>query len=858
MEGFELIQNAKNVDFTGLGEWIDAHSKRIECFAFQYGLSLDHALEITLDTFSTFRKELESYDEPKQLVCALYKISIDKITHVYSTIQVPDDIFAFNEDMELHTKIIELNEKYRIPFVLSVFHDLNSEEIAAITGELMIEVEDRIRIAKELLGEDSLGKHIELLGKSYDRLPLQFKASQIIGTGSKTEKPKSFRKKSVLRAVIGVLVLSVSIIAIIILPNKDKQADSADSYFVELKERYKEERDRQQEVLKLTDERFNDINFIREADDRVNELKIADDLMERKDLEVEFEKIINDLKPPSEMIFDLIETTLADDEAASIAYLSRLQDKVNDMIAIYNGIIWDYRETIEDFEAGTQKAATMMLSHTEFPEEFQNMIDTMRDHSIKLCTTKNAGEIKSCYHNSTHSYQIQHYTHHNTAGYVNMMAYEYYLNYMNLEYSLDWIANELQVIQNTVLQGQQDVKMYPILESYYISFFHDIIKGTEFTEGFEALGRVPDDYLEVWNRFYTSEDVTPIAYLIFPIVEEMEQSDWRGSDRWEQFNRDKIIEALKLARSGELEHVMYGDVPVVHDDLVEFPNALFSSDVTRLYNEFIKSYDNTIFKDLSPNYVVGVFDYANEMEDPETMFNLIDKDTAEYLESPHSGSLEKYIEQWQKGFSLFKGATKIEFKAHDLVRDRRNYYSSIIITDDDHNEWNFVLSLGKNRIWYVRDIRHISLPSSQNFTEELIPEVFQDQLPYLYDYVASSEEFILSHEASAIEIVGLYFYAGALGDFETQYSLYYQGPGSNVIEKEQYVKESMAKGPQLEIEDLFKTISFKGMEQDTNGNWPGVATLTVNDEKNPGEEAKKSFKVIWTEHGWRVVYNPME
>ena len=68
----------------------------------------------------------------------------------------------------------------------------------------------------------------------------------------------------------------------------------------------------------------------------------------------------------------------------------------------------------------------------------------------------------------------------------------------------------------------------------------------------------------------------------------------------------------------------------------------------------------------------------------------------------------------------------------------------------------------------------------------------------------------------------------------------------------------MAKGPQLEIEDLFKTISFKGMEQDKDGNWPGVATLTVNHEKNPGEETEKSFKVMWTEHGWRVVFNPME
>ena len=60
------------------------------------------------------------------------------------------------------------------------------------------------------------------------------------------------------------------------------------------------------------------------------------------------------------------------------------------------------------------------------------------------------------------------------------------------------------------------------------------------------------------------------------------------------------------------------------------------------------------------------------------------------------------------------------------------------------------------------------------------------------------------------------------------------------------------------MEDLFETISFKANEIDDNGDWTGVATLTVDLEKNPGEEPIKNIHMMWTENGWRVIYNPKD
>ena len=66
--------------------------------------------------------------------------------------------------------------------------------------------------------------------------------------------------------------------------------------------------------------------------------------------------------------------------------------------------------------------------------------------------------------------------------------------------------------------------------------------------------------------------------------------------------------------------------------MIALPDAAFSAKVEALYKHFKQSYDNTLFKGQSPIYVVGVFDYANEMEDPDTMFHLFHRDYRHYSE----------------------------------------------------------------------------------------------------------------------------------------------------------------------------------------------------------------------------------
>ena len=69
------------------------------------------------------------------------------------------------------------------------------------------------------------------------------------------------------------------------------------------------------------------------------------------------------------------------------------------------------------------------------------------------------------------------------------------------------------------------------------------------------------------------------------------------------------------------------------------------------------------------------------------------------------------------------------------------------------------------------------------------------------------------------------------------------------VNKEEFLKQS-ENAPHYKMEDLFTSISFNAEEQDENGNWPGVATLTDNQE----EASTQRLRMMWKNKVWYVNY----
>ena len=227
-----------------------------------------------------------------------------------------------------------------------------------------------------------------------------------------------------------------------------------------------------------------------------------------KNLEKKVENIIEDLKLPSEMITDIQQEPLHESESASIKHAMTYKEKIEDLIAMYNSILWDNRETIEKFEGGAQKASLLMLSRAEFPSELQDAIDTMRNHSIQLCAKNNTFEINACYYRSTNHDQLSYLYHQSASAYFRMMTYDYYLNNVNMVYSPDWIVQELAVMQQAIIQISKDESYYKELETNFASLFYEVMKGKDLINEMEVQGIVPTLYQQAWRNFYYQEEAT--------------------------------------------------------------------------------------------------------------------------------------------------------------------------------------------------------------------------------------------------------------------------------------------------------------------------------------------------------------
>lgn len=727
------------------------------------------------------------------------------------------------------------------------------------------------------MNNDNFEKRMEFLKKSYDRVPSSFDPDEVFKKIDEEKVPQPEIQKPTkggFRQHLTVWAMGVASLFIIGLigtgivfeqkQNTDKETIESpvtDEYIEDLLERYEEEREKRREMLKLDEVFFK--HYASFADSTINLLKNESYLemvregTEKTPLEETYNRAIEELKLPSEMLKDLKENSLTNDEQGSITFLGEYRRKVQLLIEIYDQILIENKEAIDEYEVdpNVDKAEIMLLSSKSFPEQLQNIIGTMRDQSIRLHTEKYSGEIRTRHNNYYFYYSdLAFNLHHHTDAYIQMIVEEPYMYGPILQYPLNEMAYKLGRMEQTLINVEQDHSLYPVLESYYLTIFNDLVKGSEYTKIFDEDGVLLPDYQDVWRGMAATGDARPLAYVMQPIVKEMEASGWRESKSWDSLSYNALKDAIVLYREGQLEYYMYGERPEFKSETIKFPNESFWNEVQVLYEDFKKSHDKLVLKGASPIHVLGVFDYANEMDDPETMYHLL----SESVMYDHYGDikLDDYVQNWRKGFSRFRNVTEAVFDQNNVYRAGLKFHSHVSLIGSDRE---LQMVFNEEGIWEVYSGYMETLPSYQMFPER----GFKDILDFgEYTYASMNNpnyEMKYLNGVPALDIVGAYFYALSRGNYEVQYKLFFQGEGSEIVDKETYLEnpEKYSQSPPYE-DGMYISASFQGLEQDEKGNWPGVATLIVDTEKYPNLPSEMKFHMIWTEEGWRVKFNPFQ
>lgn len=727
------------------------------------------------------------------------------------------------------------------------------------------------------MSNDHFEKRMEFLKKSYERIPSTFDPEEVFKKIDAEHPPAPVEQKPVKKGGFRqrITVLAVSVASVFIIgfiandvldgnnqnPNEENlESGEIDAFIEELKQQFEVEKEKRREMLQLDEEHFEMYSVssgiaMLDRKDFVETLK-QDGNAKQRFLEV-YNRAVEELKTPAEMIQDVKRNPLREDEEASIAFLNSYREKVKRLQTIYDQIIEENKTAIDAYEVdpSADKADVMMTSKNSFPEPLQNIINTMKEQSIRLTTEKYTGNIKSSFYLSRSVDELPSNLHHFTNAYMNMLADEPYLYAGVLNDTVPKTVGTLQTMEETLMHVQEDPSLYPVMKSYFITLFNHIVKGNEKTKLFDADGRLLPEYQEAWTNLSYSGNATPLTYIMRPIVKEMKASDWQQSEHWDSLNYNDLEEALVLYREGVLEEYMYGEMPVFEEKTVVLPNEAFDQEVKELYSAFKKSYDKSVLKGISPVHIVGIFNYANEVEDPKTMYRLFNENYGDMSETGFSE--EQYIDFYRKGLSLFRNATDIKFTNENINRYEHAIYGFVTINNGAEVKNSVHLTYGEDDVWKIRDMYLEKLPSYEQSPEIPIDEMTHKHMKELYETFKESKNPANLYGEVALTIMSLYLYAGSLQDYETQYALIYQEFGADLIEKSAFVENGdRYKFPYAE--DMYTSMSFKGLEEDQDGNWPGVATFTINQEKYPKLPAAQQFHMLWTDDGWRVNVNHLK
>lgn len=575
-------------------------------------------------------------------------------------------------------------------------------------------------------------KRMGFLKKSYERIPSSFDPEEVLRkieeeANQSREKEPSGKKKGTFRRTVTVWAAGIAsvflfgvITTLFVLEGQENTPTSGteesifspavvkeyDDYIAELKKDYSAEREKRRKMLKLEEEKFDKLAFVKSADSlvtlvsnkpyRESMMSIANGKERLKD---HFDNAVADLKPPSEMAEDILRKPLVDDEEASIAFLSSYRSKVQDLIAIYAEILDESSYTVE---SSADIAETLMQGSEQFPQELRNVIATMREQSIEFYTNDNMEVVEAHYYASPLHEKIQHSFHPNTLAYIDMIVEAPYTFGESSIYSVEELFAILQKMEQTLLTVEKDTVLYPILESYYVVSFNVIMKRAQAAKDLDEQGRMTEEFRKTLQGVANSDKVTPLTYIVQPIVEELEASDWKRSESWDRLGYYDLTEALEIARDGHLEMLMYREKPNVQDDEIVFPDPAFEREVVSLYEQFKKSYDKTLFNGRSPIYLVGVFNHANEVEDPATMYRLFHERIEEY---GADFTLDNYVANWQKGISLFEHAERVSFYADTMSWSDNLDWATILISFDKGTRGRGLnVVLDDNGVWHLIEL----------------------------------------------------------------------------------------------------------------------------------------------------------
>lgn len=659
MVEFELMQKVRAGEKDAFEKWMGIYSGDIERFAIQYGCASKQAADVAEETFRKLYNQLDSIGNEESLVSTLYKNALNSLAYVQFTDAPNESIFPFEEDQELHDQIVQLETGKKVPFILSQFHKLDELEIATIMDTSAETVELAITEASRDLGDAQLEKRLEFLNRSYGRMKSSFRKEQVFAKPQKelqaTGKLKQSKsKKPIISWIAGTLIL-LSLIIVPVVTSEEYKMASDEKYLERLGASFEKEIGNRYTELGLkesTEEdmvEFNPNQYGKQQRDDFESMvhRYEKDLtktgtLNKKKMKKEYRKITKSLELPSEMTARLFKNPLTDDMEKSDEFMKAYLKQFIVIQQSYYMVLIKSSKIIEDaIVDGEIDMDKFMEKKDTYPEELQLALDGMIKQNIYPESIMNWGAIAPVFKKNKFSAEFRSSIHPDLGGFLTVLEVVPLVTYPGLVHSLADSIDYLLEMEKTLLATTLNDEATNNFSWTYSELFHEISGGAEPDKIFGPNGVVKDEFREGWKRIASAGEGSPTAFIMQVIISEMEVTDWTESESLNRLEIYDVHQALELAKAGKLETFSVSGVMQTETgmEIVTLPNPYFENKVQEIYYSFSSNHDLSELKEVSPLVIIGVYFYANDQEDPETMWHL-------YSKTKNVVKLEEFVDEW--------------------------------------------------------------------------------------------------------------------------------------------------------------------------------------------------------------------
>lgn len=770
----DLYKQAQKGDNSAFYTWAESIQPEIGRFAYQLGITIEKLQAFQQFSFQQLRKQIDDLTAEDAKI-RLYKLAIQQATTCLP-IELKENrqVLGFKEDQELHDELQKLELNQRASLALFYFQEVSISDIMAITEKSEQDLmESKKQGLQELqshlkMGEAQVVKRLAMLEKSYKRFvppsPMEQEVQEhkekfveAESTPLITPSPRVQKKTAVVLAVAGLFLAAVIGVSFSV---NDQQAQTAGTTEFQQEEKVTEEmvadwRGQYEAIKETSPER---LGMSREQYSGLEYVKLADAEMERIFSEESLESLEEDpVKMQAEVhrLFRQIETprgmvdSLSDLDpmpaAESETFLRNYAAKTDELRVFTDSVLLEYRQELEATIVMDQLSPEKLLAQTDsFPEELRLVVEALPEFNLMPVVHPNDNRFRAVRDVSALTQQQPLASGPYAWQYLSFLSTEPYFDSSGFLMPLNSIPQQLITMEQALLEEGEATVLFGGMEVAYLQTFWQLIKGSGNAPVFDEAGKVKTEYRNAWYGVASSNSM---AYLMLPILKEMEESGWTASVHYDDLQFDDLSETLELEKSGQLADKLPNGNLVIEDEFVDMQDFDYSR-IQPLYESFKVTHDMQLLAGVPPLDVMFMYHYANKMDDTETLWHLL-------ADSPIKPALEVFQEEWQPVPELTENANWVEL-SEDFYKQRvkdKIYIYPQVGSDEIFERLDVLLVTEKDQIWQI--------DYQQYDSYDLLGEdqSFKEKVDALYASISDGSQNQLPIETKGGEVAGIFFKA---------------------------------------------------------------------------------------------------